>query len=167
MFLLLCRFADLYRAGKDLPDPPATLLGGLDNKKPREEEWPSYDDDGIGRVNYLCETKKHQELLYKFLRTVLVHDQYKRSKGKQLLSDYCHYSLEAHIVLTYYNGYKCWKTEVDLQRGSETGSSVSKISSSVSSRLFTKNCGRGRGMHIGWSADGIYLCKEVVNVSRR
>jgi hypothetical protein len=105
-------------------------------------------------------------LLYHFLRRVLLHDQYKRSKSKQLLSDYCHFSLEACIVLTYYNGYECWKTDVDLQRGSESGSSVSKLSS-VSSRLFTENCGRGRGMHKGWSADGIYLYKEIVNVLRR
>jgi hypothetical protein len=35
------------------------------------------------------------------LRTVLLHDKYKRSKGKQMLSDYCHFSLEAYIVLTY------------------------------------------------------------------
>ena len=161
---VLCLFAELYRAGKDLPDP-AKLLGGLDVKKPRED-WPRYDDDGIGRVDYLRETKEHQELLYHFLRTVLLHDQYKRSKSKQLLSDYCHFSLEAYIVLTYYNGYECWKTEVDLQRGSETGSSVSELSS-VSSRLFTENCGRGRGMYKDWSADGIYLYKEVVNVLRR
>jgi hypothetical protein len=130
------------------------------------EEWPSYEDDGIGRVDYLRETKEHQDLLYHFLRTVLLHDQYKRSKSKQLLSDYSHFSLEAYIVLTYYNGYECWKTEVDLQRGSEAGSSVSELSS-VSSRLFTENCGRGRGMYKGWSADGIYLYKEVVNVLRR
>jgi hypothetical protein len=109
---VLCLFAELYRAGKDLPDP-AKLLGGLDVKKPREE-WPRYDDDGIGRVDYLRETKEHQELLYHFLRMVLLHDQYKRSKSKQLLSDYCHFSLEAYIVLSYYNGYECWKTEVDL-----------------------------------------------------
>jgi hypothetical protein len=50
------------------------------------------------------------------LRTVLLHDKYKRSKGKQMLSDYC--SLEAYIVLTYYNGNECWKSEVDLERGS-------------------------------------------------
>jgi hypothetical protein len=155
---VLCLFAELYRAGKDLPDP-AKLLGGLDVKKPRED-WMSYDDD------YLRETKEHQELLYHFLRRVLLHDQYKRSKSKQLLSDYCHFSLEAYIVLTYYNGYECWKSEVDLERGSESGSSVSELSS-VSSRLFTKNCGRGRGMYKGWSADAIYLYKEVVNVLRR
>jgi len=78
------------------------LLGGLDVKKKRED-WPSYDDDGVGRVDYLRETKEHEELLYQFLRTVLLHDQYKRSKSKLLLSEYCHFSLEAYIVLTYYN----------------------------------------------------------------
>jgi hypothetical protein len=92
-----------------------------------------------------------------------LNDQCKRIKGKQLLSDYCHFSLEAYIVLTYYNGYECWKSEVDLERGSESGSSVSELSS-VSSRLFTEKCGRGRGIYKGWSADGIYLYKEVVNV---
>jgi hypothetical protein len=61
---VLCLFAALYRAGKDLPDP-AKLLGGLDVKKSRED-WPTYDDDGIGRVDYLRETKEHQELLYHF-----------------------------------------------------------------------------------------------------
>jgi hypothetical protein len=34
-----------------------------------------------------------------------LHDQYKRSKSKQLLLDYCHFSPEAYIVLTYYIGY--------------------------------------------------------------
>jgi hypothetical protein len=47
----------------NLPDPAKQLVGGLDVKKPREE-WPRYDDDGIGRVDYLHETTKHQELLY-------------------------------------------------------------------------------------------------------
>jgi hypothetical protein len=77
------------------------------------------------------------------LRTVLWHDKYKRSKGKQMLSDYCHFSLEAYIVLTYYNGYECWKSEVDLERGSVSGSNVSELSS-VSSRLFTERCGPER-----------------------
>jgi hypothetical protein len=53
-----------------------------------------------------------------------------------------------------------------LQRGSESNS-VSQLSS-VSSRLFTENCScAGRGMYKCWSADGIYLYKEVVNVLRR
>jgi hypothetical protein len=43
---------------------------------------------------------------------------------------------------------------------------VSELSS-VSSRLFTENCGCGRGMYKGWSADGIYLYKEAVDVLRR
>jgi len=150
MLAMLLVIAELYRGGKELPDP-ALLLGGLDVKKKRED-WPSYDDDGVGRVDYLRETKEHEELLYQFLRTVLLHDQYKRSKSKLLLSEYCHFSLEAYIVLTYYNGYECWKSEVDLERGSESGSgsSVSELSS-VNSRLFTEKCGRGRGMYKGWS----------------
>jgi hypothetical protein len=47
-----------------------------------------------------------------FWGLLLLHDQYKRRKGKQLLSDYCQFSMEAYIVLTYYNGYECWKSEV-------------------------------------------------------
>jgi hypothetical protein len=44
---VLCLFVELYRAGKDLPDP-AKLLGGLGVKKPRED-WMSYDDDYLRR----------------------------------------------------------------------------------------------------------------------
>jgi hypothetical protein len=31
------------------------LFGGMDIKKPADEEWPSYDDNGTGRVDYLPE----------------------------------------------------------------------------------------------------------------
>jgi hypothetical protein len=55
----------------------------LDVRKPREE-WPSYEDDGIGRVDCLRESNEHEELLYHFLRTILLHDQYKRSKDNDI-----------------------------------------------------------------------------------
>jgi hypothetical protein len=52
---VLYLFAKLYREGKDSPDPVARLFGGMDIKKPADEEWPSYDDNGTGRVDYLPE----------------------------------------------------------------------------------------------------------------
>jgi hypothetical protein len=79
--------------------------------KPSKNAWRIGCKEAIRRVDYLHETKEHQELLYHFLTTVLLNDQCKRIKGKQLLSDYCHFSLEAYIVLTYDNGYECWKSE--------------------------------------------------------
>jgi hypothetical protein len=110
----LCLFADLYRAGNNLLDP-AKLLGGLDVRGSQGRN---------GQVMMMMALAGWTICLR--LRMVLLHDKYKRSKGNQMLSDYCHFSLEAYIVLTYYNGYGCWKSEVDLERGSESGSSVSE-----------------------------------------
>jgi hypothetical protein len=52
-------------------------------------------DGCIGKVDYLSGTEENQQLLYYFLRTELSHDQNDRTKEKQSLSDYCHFSLES------------------------------------------------------------------------
>lgn len=155
---------DLYRSGVNLPTPEA-LLGDLYNQE--QSEWPEYDD--VERKEYLRETAEHQDLLFYFLKTVVLNDCLRRNSKKKNVSEYIHRSLEAYLVLTYVNGYSCWKEEVDRDsedvQGQETASGSSTDMSELTnvSRLYTDKA-RGKGKFKGWSANGMRLYNEMTDI---
>jgi hypothetical protein len=151
-------FKELYMAdSQDLPTPQS-LLGNF--QEPRKD-WPDYEDPE--RDDCLRETLDHQNLLFHFLKEVVLNETFQRNSGTKKLSEYVHFSLEAYLVLTYVNNYATWKAEVEKERGS--GDEVSEVTTETA-RLYTEKS-RGRGKYKGWSEEGILLYKQMYNLIER
>lgn len=121
--------------------------------------------DSSAREKYLRETTAHQDILFLFLKTVVLSDVFKRNATRNDLSRYVHFSLEAYIILTYVNGYEGWKEQMDVASSSSEASQQSVVSelTSASRRLYTNNA-RGKGKYKGWSAEGVKLFHEVADI---
>ena len=136
-----------------LPEPKA-ILGGLDvegNVHPEEDASPC-----------LRETSAHKEFLYRFAKTVMIADSFKKYSTSLLLSDYMSTNLESYAVLTYVNNYECWKEEASRtpRRGEEVSEVTGPSSSDGSKRRYTEST-RGTGKFKGWAEAGINLYNSI------
>lgn len=137
----------------DLPTPE-DLLGNYIGRE--RNDWPDYED--AEREDCLRETQAHQNLLFHFLKEVVLNATFQKNSSTKKLCEYIHFSLEAYLVLTYVNNYATWKAEVEKEQ--RTGiDEISEVTND-SPRLYTEKS-RGKGKYKGWSEEGILLYKQM------
>jgi len=170
--LPLVLYSELYRKDKNLLHAPEKLLGDFFWKP--EHEWPKFDD--LQRKDFLRETPEYEDLLFHFMKEVMLDSHFKMNATRNTLSKYMNKSLEAYLVLTYINSYDSWleeckKQDVSEQEGpttlgrAEEASVVSALTvGTAGDKRFTSH-GRGSGKFKGWSsANGIALYNALLRV---
>lgn len=149
----LLHHGELYKAGEVSLPTPEELLG--DYIKP-QNEWPKNDD--ADRRPCMRETQAHSDLLFLFLEDVVITECFRRYATTKNLSAYMHFSLEGYLVLTYVNGYKSWKSEVDNSSGG--------TDQEATALLFTAKS-REKGKYKGWSTEGIMLYNQLCLIAKQ
>ena len=107
--------SELYKKEKKVLHEPEKFLGDLILKP--EQEWPDFED--LDRKDFLRETPEYEDLLFHFVREVMLDECFKMNATRHKLSNYMDKALEAYLVVTYVNSYYFWWEECRIQEESE------------------------------------------------
>lgn len=154
--------SELYLKDRKVLHEPETLLGDLIAKP--KQEWPNYKD--LDRKEYLREKPEYEDLIFHFMKEVMLDECFKMNATKHNLSNYMDKSLESYLVVTYVNSYYSWWDECNKQ--DDTPEDVTTLVSNLTEgtareKMYTSN-GRGSGKFKGWSDGGTDLYNEMQGI---
>ena len=138
------------------------MIGDLFTKP--KQEWPEYHD--LHRKEYLREKPEYEDLIFHFMKEVMLDECFKMNATKHNLSNYMDKSLESYLVLTYVNSYYAWWDECNKK--DETPEDISTLVSTLTEgtareKMYTSN-GRGSGKFKGWSDGGTDVYNEMQGI---
>ena len=154
--------SELYLKDRKALHEPETFLGDLFSKP--KEEWPDHDE-GL-RKEYLREKPEYEDLIFHFMKEVMLDECFKINATKHKLSKYMDISLESYLVVTYVNSYYSWWDECNKK--DETPGEISTLVSTLTEgtareKMYTSN-GRGSGKFKGWSDNGTDLYNKMQEI---